>query len=108
MSCSTVNAPIINLQHQLSQQNGYIPPNAIYEDFFVVAASISEDLLSIQATLLLRIKNAPIYQFTINATLNSNKSSIQSTNFNYLTAIYNNYQTFQMYKQDIQMNVNFL
>jgi len=44
MTCSTVNAPIINLQQQISQQNGYIPLNAIYDNFFVVAASISEDL----------------------------------------------------------------
>ena len=72
MTCSSFNAaPIINLHQKLSDQNGFIPLNAVYDNFFVVAASISKDLMSIQATLLLRIANAPIYQFTIDATLNS-------------------------------------
>jgi hypothetical protein len=53
ITCGYVNAPIINLQQQLSQQNGYIPANAVYNNFFVVAASISQELASIQATILL-------------------------------------------------------
>ncbi len=55
--------------------------------------------MSVQATLLLKIANAPIYQFIIytNLTADNNSSTnytIQLANFNYLTAIYNNYQPF--------------
>jgi len=72
MTCSNEMAPIINSKQQLLEQNGFIPENAIYDNFFLVAANVSQDLMSVQATILLQILNAPYFQFTINATLNSN------------------------------------
>jgi hypothetical protein len=110
MTCSSAMAPIINLQQQLAAQNGFIPVNAIYDNFYVAAVTNSNDSMTVQATLMLKIANAPIYQFTINATLTADNTSstnytIQSANFIYLTAIYNNYQPFQMVTQDFQLNV---
>lgn len=64
-ACSQGTASVINIAGSLLAQNGFIPNNAIYNNFAVLYSSSNSNVSISNYTILLNAGNAPFFQFTI-------------------------------------------